>query len=184
MQEGGGAAIAVGWEGGSSPARPEARHPRSDRAALRTARILLLVSTAATLALDQATKAMALHLLEPGERVPVAGALFGLRLVRNSGGAFGILPGAPVFFFAASLLIVGFVAVWGWRSGTHSVALGLVAGGGIGNLVDRLVRPPGGIMGSVVDFLQLPYWPTFNLADTAIVVGAGLLLLAQLRRRD
>jgi signal peptidase II len=127
---------------------------------------------------------MALRLLEPGERVPILGAVFGLRLVRNSGGAFGILPRAPVFFFAASLVIVGVVVIWAWRSGVHGVALGFVAGGGIGNLIDRLVRPPGGMLGRVVDFLELPYWPTFNLADSAIVVGAGLLLLAQLRRRD
>ena len=58
-----------------------------------------------------------------------------------------------------------------------------MAGGGIGNLIDRVARAPGGLQGRVVDFIHFHFWPTFNLADSAIVIGVGLLILSELRAR-
>lgn len=145
------------------------------------------MTVVATLAADQASKSLAMAALGDGERVDLLGRLFGLRLTTNPGGAFGIFPDAPLLFFFSSVAIVSVVLGWGWRSGEQPLALGLVAGGGLGNLVDRVLRPPGGLLGEVVDFLDFSFWPTFNLADSAIVVGVALLIGASLlgaRRRD
>ena len=117
------------------------------------------------------------------DRLVPVGSFFDLQLTRNPGGAFGILPSSPVLFFLATVFIVGGVLAWGLTSGAAPVPLGLVAGGGLGNLVDRVVRDPGGMQGRVVDFIHFHFWPTFNLADSAIVVGAALLILVELRPR-
>lgn len=136
---------------------------------------------ATTVALtDQITKQVALKLLEVEERVEVVG-FFGWRLTFNTGGAFGVLSSYPQFFFVASLLIVGIVLFWGWRGLYSFIPLGLVLGGGVGNLLDRLLRAPGPMRGRVVDFIDLTFWPVFNLADSAIVLGVGLLILSGLR---
>jgi signal peptidase II len=83
--------------------------------------------------------------------------------------------GAPAFFFVATIVIVVVAAVWGWRTPELAGPVGLVIGGGLGNLVDRVRH------GKVVDFLDLSFWPTFNVADSAIVVGVVLLLLFSAR---
>lgn len=156
------------------------------RAAVATrdrSRAVLLLTAALTLAADQVSKQIVLGVLEPEVRVDVLGRFFGLRLTGNPGGAFGILPSSPFFFFLASVAIVGAVLLWGWRSPESPIPLGLVAGGGLGNLVDRMVRPPGMMRGQVVDFIDFSFWPTFNLADSAIVLGVALLLIAGFRSR-
>ena len=73
------------------------------------------------------------------------------------------------------------VIVWAIRDPAASPVLGLIIGGGIGNLIDRVTRPPGGGRGHVIDFIYLSFWPTFNLADAAIVVGVGAMLLLAMR---
>jgi len=138
---------------------------------------------ALTVAYDQVSKALAAHLLASGRPVPILGTLLDLQLTRNPGGAFGLFPNSPLLFLALTALIVGAVLVLGVRSGQAPIPLGLVAGGGLGNLIDRVVRAPGHLQGRVVDFIHFRYWPTFNLADSSIVVGVGLLLLLELRRR-
>ncbi len=138
----------------------------------------------ATVAVDQATKALAAELLASGRPARLIGTLLDLQLTRNPGGAFGILQSRPLLFAGATVIIVAGVLFWGFRSGHAPVALGLVAGGGIGNLIDRIVRAPGGLQGHVVDFVHFRYWPTFNLADSSIVIGVGLLLLLELRPRQ
>ncbi len=150
-------------------------------ATLRRAHTRLLLITIVAVAVDQVAKAIAVDVLEGRRRVAVVGELFGFRLVRNPGGAFGVLSQAPLLFFAASLLIVVGVLIWGWRCGQYPVALGLIAGGGMGNFIDRLVRPPGPMRGRVVDFIDFSFWPTFNFADVAIVLGVGLLLASEVR---
>lgn len=115
--------------------------------------------------------------LSEGRRIPIIGDTFDLRLVLNSGSAFGLFPNATLFITIASTLVIVAVVVWAVRDPTVSVALGLVIGGGIGNLSDRFFRPPGGGFGHVVDFIYLSFWPTFNVADSAICVGVGFLLL-------
>jgi len=136
-----------------------------------------------TVLADQVSKAVAAHLLADGRPRLAIGGFWDLELTRNPGGAFGILPQSTLLFFLATLLIVGGVVVWGARSGQAPLALGLVAGGGLGNLIDRVTRAPGGLQGRVVDFIHFHFWPTFNLADSAIVIGVGLLILSELRPR-
>jgi signal peptidase II len=141
------------------------------------ARALLLLSAGITLAVDQASKALVLASLDPDGHVDLAGKIFGIVVRRNPGGAFGMFPNAPLFFFVATVAIVAGAIVWGWRSPAFAVPVGLIVGGGLGNLVDRLVRGPSLFRGEVVDFIYLSFWPTFNLADSAIVVGVALLLV-------
>jgi len=136
-----------------------------------------------TVLADQVSKAVAAHLLADGRPRLAIGGFWDLELTRNPGGAFGILPQSTLLFFLATLLIVGGVVVWGLRSGQAPLALGLVAGGGLGNLIDRVTRAPGGLQGRVGDFIHFLFWPTFNLADSAIVIVVGLLILSELRPR-
>lgn len=126
---------------------------------------------------DQAAKAWALEELGGGRHVRLVGDVFQLRLVRNSGSAFGLAADWPLVIFLLNLGIMAFVAVWAMRASEAGTAFGLVLGGGLGNLADRVFRAPGMGFGEVVDFIYLSFWPTFNLADSAIVIGVALLML-------
>jgi signal peptidase II len=134
---------------------------------------VLLVTAALVVAADQATKTLALRWLSDGPVDVVAGWLT-LRLTFNSGGAFGLLQGQPDLFLVSSLLVAAVILVWA-RNLEHpgwAVPLGLILGGGLGNVADRLFRP---FDGHVVDFVDVGFWPVFNLADSSIVVGVLLL---------
>lgn len=129
---------------------------------------------------DRATKAWALAELTPGRPRELVGELLQLRLVFNPGAAFSLGAGSTWVFtivqatVSVAILVVSVrVTRWPWR-----VGLGLVLGGALGNLTDRLTREPGFGVGHVVDFLELPNWPVFNIADCAIVTGAVLLAAA------
>ena len=130
-------------------------------------------------AADQATKAWALATLTPGERVPLVGDLLGLTLVRNSGAALGMAGGTTWVFTVAAVAMTVVVLRVAGRLGSRgwTVALGLLLGGAVGNLVDRLVREPGVGVGHVVDFIAYADWFVGNVADIAIVVAAGLMVL-------
>jgi signal peptidase II len=133
---------------------------------------------AVVLALDALTKQWAVSALADG---PVE--LFGpvrLALTRNKAGAFG-LGGAFVPFLAvAALGLVVLMVVTGSATERTSVAaaLGLILGGAFGNVADRVFRAPGFLEGAVVDFVDVGFWPVFNVADSAITCGCILLLLA------
>ena len=135
----------------------------------------LLTVAALVVALDQITKELALSELKRGP-VDVIEGVVTLRLTFNSGGAFGLLQGLPGFFLVTSLVVVGVILVLVRRleDPRSIVPLGMILGGGVGNLADRIFRSFGG---RVVDFIDLHVWPVFNLADAAIVVGLGLILL-------
>ncbi|MEN3315299.1 MAG: signal peptidase [Acidimicrobiaceae bacterium] len=130
----------------------------------------------AVVALDQLTKAWAMHNLADGP-VDVVGPVR-FALTRNTAGAFG-LGGALVPFLAVGALVLVVALVTRAdviaRPGL-ALAAGLVLGGALGNLVDRLARSPGLLRGAVVDFVDLRWWPVFNLADAAITCGCLLLL--------
>ena len=129
--------------------------------------------------LDQLTKQLALDRLADGP-VHVIDGVLSWNLSYNSGGAFGLLQGFPEFFLVATIVVAGLILVWA-RSieGTaHVLPLGLVLGGGLGNVFDRAVRDTGG---RVVDFIDLHVWPVFNVADSAIVVGVLTLLIVTAR---
>jgi signal peptidase II len=125
------------------------------------------------------TKELAQRALADGPIDIVAGAVT-LRLTFNSGGAFGILPGFPGLFLVATLVVAAVILAWARRVEERSsaIALGLVLGGGLGNVVDRVAGDAGG---GVVDFIDLHVWPVFNLADSAIVIGVVLLLVTSAR---
>lgn len=129
---------------------------------------------ASVLAADQLTKAVVRVRIPLGSAIPVIDRVFSLTHVRNSGAAFGIMPDGRPIFVAASVLVVlllTYVLVAGRvHHSTTRVAMGLVLGGSVGNLVERL-----GPNGRVTDFLDVRIWPVFNIADSAIVVGAVIL---------
>jgi signal peptidase II len=119
----------------------------------------------------------------PGHPKDIISRVLTLRYATNSGGAFSLGTRTPLVFAAATLIICGAIVLTSFRHrqiGT-ALALGLVLGGGIGNLTDRLLRGPH-LTGRVVDFIDLHIWPIFNLADSAIVIGALLLAFTAFRR--
>ena len=141
----------------------------------------LLGTAAVVVALDQVSKEVALRVLADGPVEVVEGA-FTLRLTFNPGGAFGLLQGFPGLFLAATLLVMVLILMWARRleAGVWGVALGAILGGGLGNVADRIWRPTDG----VVDFIDLHVWPVFNLADSAIVLGVGMVLLLSARTEE
>jgi signal peptidase II len=144
--------------------------------------VLLLVA-AAVLAADLITKYLAVRELSDREPVSLLDGLLTLRLVRNAGAAFGFAQGLTIAFslIAVAVVVVILRLARRLRSTPWAIALGLVLGGAVGNLVDRLFRAPGPGRGHVVDFLELPHWPVFNLADSAIVCAAVLMVLLSAR---
>jgi signal peptidase II len=140
---------------------------------------VLLGLAATVLVVDQATKVWALRALTPGDPVDLVGSLVRLNLIRNPGAAFSIGDGATWVLTAVSLVILGWVVVAARRVGTTAwaVALGLLLGGALGNLVDRFLRAPGPGRGHVVDFIDYFGWFVGNVADIAIVVGAGIIMV-------
>jgi signal peptidase II len=134
--------------------------------------------------LDRVTKILAENRLANRPPIRVIPGVLDLRYATNSGGAFGLFPGQPwVFFIATILVCVAIVVVASPRltSTPTAVGLGLVLGGAVGNLTDRLIRGSG-ISGRVVDFIDFQIWPVFNLADSAIVIGAGIVIIFGFRR--
>lgn len=135
---------------------------------------MFFVIVALTLFLDQVSKAIVQMLMYHGESIPVIPHIFNITYILNPGAAFGLLAHQTTLFVTVTLLLVMGVAL-GYRKlplerPRLRYGLGLVIGGALGNLVDRLRY------GSVVDFLDFRVWPIFNLADTAIFMGACLLI--------
>jgi signal peptidase II len=128
--------------------------------------------------LDQLTKIWAVAALSDGP-VEVVGTLLQFRLTRNPGGAFSLLTGlTPVLALLAVGMVVYIVRTTRRTADiVMAYSLALVLGGAVGNLVDRMVRSPGVLRGEVVDFIKVPHWPTFNLADCAITVGVILIAI-------
>ncbi|HEX6342841.1 signal peptidase II [Umezawaea sp.] len=161
-------------------------------AALPRRRLALLASAAVVvLVVDVVSKIVAVALLEGREPVSLLGGALYLPLIRNGGAAFGLAEGWTAVLALISLGVVGFI-VWiarKLRSGPWALGLGMVLGGALGNLGDRIFRAPGPLRGHVVDFLSLfdPYgrvWPVFNVADSAICVGGVLIVTMALLQRD
>ena len=140
----------------------------------RRMNFLILAATAAVwLGLDQITKQWALSALSDGPNHVIGPLSF--RLVFNSGSAFGINALSGLWLGLLAIVVVGFLLFYSRNlpSKAMTVLLGLVIGGALGNLADRIFRAGDGFLsGSVVDFIDLSRWPVFNLADSGIVVGA------------
>ena len=139
-----------------------------------------LIAAFLILAADQISKITALNMTMEGQSHEVL-PFFNLVLVWNRGVSFGMFnhgdPLPPLVFVAISLIIATGFAVWLWRAESRwiATALGLVVGGAIGNVIDRLVH------GAVVDFLDFHlnglHWPAFNIADSGIVIGIALVVI-------
>ncbi|HHZ89989.1 TPA: signal peptidase II [Candidatus Poribacteria bacterium] len=135
--------------------------------------------------LDQLTKTIIKQRIDYYDQIVVIEGFFNLRHDRNSGAAFSLMQGQRTLLIAATILAMLFIAYYYFQF-RHSlwmrVGLGFILGGAIGNLIDRIQY------GEVIDFLQfgiLPKykWPTFNTADTAICIGAGMLIIYTIRNR-
>jgi signal peptidase II len=133
--------------------------------------------------LDLATKLWAVNTLSDRSNIKVIGDFFQLTLVRNPGAAFSVAEGATIFLTLFGFLVMGVIFYYSTKitSRGWSVVLGLAMGGILGNLVDRVFREPGVLRGHVIDWLQIPNWPVFNIADTAIVAAAALSMILSLR---
>ncbi|WP_246462041.1 signal peptidase II [Nocardia transvalensis] len=149
--------------------------------AARPARRLpaLLLVAAAVFALDLGSKALVVAKMTPGEPISIIGDVVRLSVVRNPGAAFSMATGMTwLLTLVAAAVVVGVIRIGrSLRSVGWAIGLGLVLGGAVGNLVDRLFRAPGPLQGHVVDFIAVTkWWPVFNVADSSIVCGAILLV--------
>lgn len=134
-------------------------------------------------ALDVATKVWAAASLTERTIALLGGRLL-LRESRNTGAAFSIGTGRTVLISLMGIVIVTVIVVHVRKATSRAtaVAWGLVAGGAVGNLTDRLLRDPGPLRGGVVDWIDLGWFPSFNAADSAITVGVALLLFVTFRQ--
>ena len=134
-------------------------------------------------AIDVVTKVLAVEHLTGEPAVPVVGDVLSLYLTYNSGAAFSFLTGHTEVLAVVAILAVLVVLRMARRLGSTgwAIALGFLLGGVAGNLTDRMVREPGPFRGHVVDFLMLPNFPVFNVADICINIAAGLIILQAFR---
>ena len=134
--------------------------------------------------LDQLTKFLIVSNLEVGERIPILGEVLQLHFVKNSGAAFSLASGSTWFFSIVAAVVVVFI-VWyarRIRSMAWAVLFGMLLGGTLGNLTDRLLREPSFGLGHVIDFVQVWGFPAiFNVADSFIVASMGLFIILSLR---
>jgi signal peptidase II len=151
----------------------------------RRGRLLLVWASVAGVAyvLDQLTKWWAQHSLTEGVPKPLLGDLLRLDLTHNAGAAFSVGTGYTILLTVVALAVVVACLRLAGRLGSRgwAVALGLLLGGALGNVTDRIFRSPAPLRGHVVDFLELPHWPVFNLADASICLAAVIVMVLSIR---
>ena len=161
--------------GSATDALTPLSHASRSFAATRLQWLLLAAIAVAAVIADQVTKHVVAGSLSLGDGVHVVGPLT-IRHVQNSGIAFGLFSNATAGVIVVTAIAIGWMLAYFARSGARHpvlpVALGLVIGGSLSNLADR-VR-----LGFVTDFIDFRYWPAFNVADSCIVIGVGILLAA------
>ena len=142
-------------------------------------RLLFVLVAVAAYAVDLSTKLLAVAHLTPHEQVDVVGGLLRFELVRNPGAAFSTGTSYTLILTVIALIAAGVVIRFGRRLGdrTWAVALGMLLAGVCGNLTDRVFREPAFLRGHVVDFLELPHWPVFNVADMLIDAAVALIII-------
>ena len=152
---------------------------------MRRSAILLYSVAAGALLLDQVSKAWVEQSLSGRPPIRVIPGILSLNYTTNSGGAFGFGESAPWLFAGATIVVSAVIVGVSMRPMRTpvAVALGLILGGALGNLADR-VAGGAGFSGRVTDFIDLQVWPVFNLADTAIVIGAVLLAISSFDGTD
>lgn len=152
----------------------------------RTLLVVLAVTALAAYLLDLLTKTLAVAYLDPADPVQIIGDTVTLTLIRNSGAAFSMATGYTWILTFVALAVVAVIIRYSRRLGSLGwvIGLGLVLGGALGNLTDRIFREPGPLRGHVVDFVSVGWWPVFNVADSAVVCGAVLLVVLTLLGYD
>jgi signal peptidase II len=146
----------------------------------------MIVTVALVLLLDQLTKFLLSKSLYPGQSIPIIKNIFHITLILNTGAAFGIFPNATFFFIIISIFVIVLITHYtlhitlsAGRQAHYTkikIPLALILAGAIGNLIDRLK------FGYVTDFLDFRIWPVFNIADSAITIGAIWLACSVLRK--
>lgn len=170
--------------GGAEPDEQEAAGredpgPRGQEAAARPAPRrfgLLAVLAVGVYLLDLISKILVVRYVENGPPIPIVGELLQLRVIRNPGAAFSIGTGMTIVFTVIAVVVATVIVRTArrLRSLPWAITLGLLLGGVLGNLTDRIFRAPAPFQGHVVDFIAVPNFPVFNLADSAIVCGGAL----------
>jgi len=149
---------------------------------MRLWRSLFLIAWSVWL-LDLGTKVWAEKALSSRANVEVIGTFLQLTFIRNPGAAFGIGAGMTIIFTIFAVLVFVFITRYATQITSRGWAAisGLVLGGVLGNLTDRIFREPGFLQGHVIDWIQLPRWPVFNVADSAIVIAAVIAIILTIR---
>ena len=145
------------------------RKERKDKA---SPLVMIFIIVLATLSLDKLIKFFITKNLFQNQSIPIIKGIFHITLVHNRGAAFGILKNQIPLFIITSLfaiILIYFELKENRQSKSYSIALSLILAGALGNLIDRL------FFGYVIDFLDFRIWPVFNVADSAITIGAILL---------
>jgi len=146
----------------------------------RLAFVLYLVA-GGVFVIDRVSKLVAEHRLSGRPPIVLIPHVLDLTFTTNTGGAFGLFGGQSWLFVVASVAVAGTIVVMSTRVTRMSTAvgLGMILGGALGNLTDRILHGPG-VSGMVTDFIHLHNWPVFNAADSAIVLGAATIVVAGL----
>ncbi|MCF8010858.1 MAG: signal peptidase II [Clostridiales bacterium] len=134
----------------------------------------LLLTALSVIIIDQLSKYIVQTSMLHGQSIPLIKEFFHLTYIQNPGAAFGILPNQTWFFVIITILVITVILLtlkyFTFTQKLTGISMGMIAGGAAGNLIDRIR------IGKVIDFFDLRVWPVFNVADTAIVVGASLLI--------
>ena len=149
----------------------------------RPRRVGLLLGVAAfVLAADVISKAIVVARMPGHQPIRLLGGLLTITLTRNGGAAFSIGTSMTIVFTAIAVGVIVYIlrTARNLRSNSWAITLGLLLGGATGNLLDRIFRAPGAFQGRVVDWIELPHWPVFNLADSSIVCAGVLVVLLAL----
>ncbi len=165
VQAAGGAPLST-----ASPGRPRVR--------------LLLGVAAFVITADAISKAIAVAHIREDTYIHLIGSLLMLTLTRNGGAAFNLGgTGMTIVFTAIAASVIAYIlrAARNLRSTAWAITLGLLLGGASGNLIDRIFRAPGFLRGDVIDWIELPHWPVFNVADSSIVCAGVLVVLLSMR---
>lgn len=160
-------------ERGTSLSGSETPSPRRSRIGL------FAVVALGIWAIDQITKALAVHYLEDSDRVTLIPGVLWLSFVRNPGAAFGAGAGFTIVISVIAIVVsIGLmIMARRLRDRWWAVAFGFFGAGAIGNLTDRIFRAPGALHGHVVDFVELPNWPLFNIADLSLNIAAVMIVI-------
>jgi signal peptidase II len=154
----------------------EGRAPITSSRALRARRLFIVISTI-TFALDLITKNWAETSLQNQEPIRVLGDFLKFTYATNPGAAFNFATNATVVLSSLKLCVAAFIIYYMTKAveTRWAIGLALLFGGVVGNLFDRATREPGNWQGEVIDWIQIPNWPVFNIADSAIV-SAGIFM--------